>query len=242
MRRQPSAPALPRPAAGGSLLLAASRRRLLLRSRLRLAAELAVIGLGLPFGFGYAVYHLDVPFTPMMFALLAICLLCLANDQSFSFPREFARGIKPRELFSITVLFVAVGSLIAAWVLVDDPRQFLSLPTGRPDAWLSLMLLYPLLSALPQEIAYRTFFFHRYAPLFAGRPWLAVAANGVMFGFAHVIYGSLVSVGLSAGLGLVLAWRYWRTRSLWLVWLEHALWGNFVFTIGLGHYFMNVGH
>ncbi|HZD90724.1 MAG TPA: CPBP family intramembrane glutamic endopeptidase [Pseudolabrys sp.] len=228
---------LPRLAAGGSLLLATASRRLP-ASRLRLAAELAVIATGAPFAFGYAVYHLDVPFTLMVFALLAVCVVYLVTDRSFSFPREFARGIRRRELISIAILFLAAGSLVATWVMLDDPRQLFSLPTNRPDAWLSLVLLYPLLSALPQEIAYRTFFFHRYAPLFAGRPWLAVAANGALFGFAHVIYGSLVSIGLSAVLGLVLAWRYWRTRSLWLVWLEHALWGNFVFTIGLGHYFM----
>lgn len=238
MRAQSKTTALPRLAAGGSLLLAAAKRRLLLRGRLMLAAELAALAVGMPLAFGYAVYHLAVPFTLMMLPPFAACILYLSTDRSFSFPREFARGIRRRELISIAVVFVAVGSLLTAWVLLDDPRQFLALPSDKPTAWANLVVLYPLLSALPQEIAYRTFFFHRYAPLFARRPWLAVAANGAMFGFAHIIYGSAVSVGLAAVLGLVLAWRYWHTRSLWLVWLEHALWGNFIFTIGLGHYFL----
>ncbi|MEJ2377308.1 MAG: CPBP family intramembrane metalloprotease [Pseudolabrys sp.] len=228
---------LPRLAAGGSVLRAAAERSLVARSRLRLAAELAVVATAVPLAFGYAVTRLDVPFMLMMMAPLAACVLYLATDRSFSFPREFARGIRRRELVSLAALFVAAGALIAAWVLLAQPAYFLALPADRPAAWLGVLVLYPLLSALPQEIAYRTFFFHRYAPLFAGRPWLAVAANGALFGFAHVIYDSFVSIGLTALLGCVLAWHYWRTRSFWLVWLEHTLWGNFAFTIGLGHYF-----
>ncbi len=231
---------LPRLAAGGSVLLAAAERSLIAHSRLRLAAELAIVATAMPLAFGYAVYRLDVPFMAVMMAPLAACVLFLATDRSFSFPREFARGIRRRELVSLVVAFAAAGAVIAAWVLLAQPHRFLTLPSDHPSAWAGLLLLYPLLSALPQELAYRTFFFHRYAPLFAGRPWLAVAANGAMFGFAHVIYGSFVSIALAALLGCVLAWRYWRTRSFWMVWLEHTLWGSFAFTIGLGHYFSTI--
>jgi membrane protease YdiL (CAAX protease family) len=37
--------------------------------------------------------------------------------------------------------------------------------------------------------------------------------------------------------GLIFAWRYLRTNSFWAVALEHALYGNLIFTIGLGVYF-----
>jgi CAAX protease family protein len=235
--RQPDERMLPRLAAGGSVLLAAADRTPIARSRLRLAAELALLATAAPLAFGYAVFHLNLPFMLTMMAPFAACLVFLATDRSFSFPREFARGIRRQELVSLAALFLAAGSLLAAWALLDQPRHFLTLPSDHPAAWAGVLLFYPLLSALPQEIAYRTFFFHRYAPLFADRPWLAIAANGALFGFAHVIYGSFVSIGLTALLGCVLAWHYWRTRSFWLVWLEHTLWGSFAFTIGLGHYF-----
>jgi hypothetical protein len=37
--------------------------------------------------------------------------------------------------------------------------------------------------------------------------------------------------------GLLFALRYALTRSFWAVYLEHALWGALVFTVGLGRFF-----
>jgi membrane protease YdiL (CAAX protease family) len=90
---------------------------------------------------------------------------------------------------------------------------------------------------IPQELIYRTFFFHRYGPLFGEARWLAVAVNGLLFGFAHIIFGSYVSIVLTALLGFLIAWRYERTRSFWGAWLEHTIYGCLIFTIGLGRYF-----
>jgi CAAX protease family protein len=37
--------------------------------------------------------------------------------------------------------------------------------------------------------------------------------------------------------GLIFAYRFARTRSFFAVWLEHALYGDLIFTIGLGRFF-----
>ena len=37
--------------------------------------------------------------------------------------------------------------------------------------------------------------------------------------------------------GLIFAYRYTRTRSFLAVWLEHALYGDLIFTVGLGRFF-----
>ena len=42
---------------------------------------------------------------------------------------------------------------------------------------------------------------------------------------------------LSGLLGLLLAYRYTETRSVWAAWIEHTLYGWLVFTVGLGLYF-----
>jgi membrane protease YdiL (CAAX protease family) len=100
-----------------------------------------------------------------------------------------------------------------------------------------VVLVYPVLSALPQELVYRVFFFHRYGALFGERRWLAIAVNGALFGFGHIVIGNGIAITLSAALGLVLAYRYLYARSLWAIWLEHTLYGTLAFTIGIGRYF-----
>lgn len=99
------------------------------------------------------------------------------------------------------------------------------------------MLLYPLLSVPVQELAYRTFFFHRYGPLFGTGRASLILTNGILFGFAHIVFGNTVAIFGSMVIGALLAYRYEATRSLWAVWLEHTLWGWLVFTVGLGHFF-----
>ncbi len=99
-----------------------------------------------------------------------------------------------------------------------------------------VMCLYPLLSVVPQEIIFRPFFFRRFEPLFP-RPWLMLAASAITFGFAHVLFQNWVAVLMCMAGGLIFAITYQRTRSLAVVWFEHALYGCFIFTIGLGTYF-----
>jgi membrane protease YdiL (CAAX protease family) len=81
------------------------------------------------------------------------------------------------------------------------------------------------------------FFFHRYGPLFAHARQALIVLNAVYFAFGHIIFMSMPSVVLSFFGGLLFAWRYDRTRSYWAVVLEHSLYGNLIFTVGLGRHF-----
>ena len=56
----------------------------------------------------------------------------------------------------------AAGLLV--WWLV--PGQALALPRRATGLWLAILLLYPVLSALPQELIFRALFFRRYRRLF----------------------------------------------------------------------------
>jgi hypothetical protein len=59
----------------------------------------------------------------------------------------------------------------------------------------------------------------------------------VFFGWAHVGYGHAASIILSTIGGLFFADTFRRSGSLRLACLEHALYGDLMFTIGLGHLF-----
>jgi membrane protease YdiL (CAAX protease family) len=89
---------------------------------------------------------------------------------------------------------------------------------------------------LPQEIIFRLFFFERYRGIFKTRE-LMIIASGLAFGLAHIIFENWVAALLCAVGGILFAMTYTRHRSLALVSLEHALYGDFVFTVGLGYYF-----
>ena len=100
---------------------------------------------------------------------------------------------------------------------------------------MAIIILYPLLSVIPQGIVYRTFVFHRYEELF-GKGWAMVAVSGLVFSCAHIFYMNSVALLLTLVGGILFAHTYQKSESLWLSSAEHALYGNFIFTIGLGYY------
>jgi glucose uptake protein GlcU len=102
--------------------------------------------------------------------------------------------------------------------------------------WVAILLLYPLLSVYPQEVIFRAFFLHRYAKLFPTGALTRLAA-AVFFGWAHVIYGSYLAIGLSTLGGLQFVRTYRSSQSLRTVTIEHGLYGILIFTLGLGEFF-----
>jgi membrane protease YdiL (CAAX protease family) len=166
----------------------------------------------------------------------AICAFLLLRDPGFD-RRHLWRVNRPgHSLLSVLVVFVPLSLFLAVitWVLLPD--KVLAFPRARPMLWLLVMLLYPPLLAWPQELYFRSFFFHRYRALF-NSPVKMIVANALSFGLAHLFYSNWVAPVLSFGGGLLFAWRYHSSRSLPLVSLEHALWGDYLFTIGLGWFF-----
>jgi membrane protease YdiL (CAAX protease family) len=116
------------------------------------------------------------------------------------------------------------------------PEKLFVLVHERPLLWAMVMVLYPLLSVVPQEIIFRHFFFWRYASVFRS-PFAMILASGLLFGFVHIIFQNWVAPSLCVIGGWMFAHTYHKTRSLPLVTLEHALYGCMVFTVGLGRYF-----
>lgn len=117
-----------------------------------------------------------------------------------------------------------------------DPSKLFNLVAQKPMQIVMLFTIYPLLSALPQELIFCSFFFHRYKRFFKNIR-VRVYASALVFAYAHILYINPVAPILSFIAGLIFAYTYARTRSLALVTVEHALYGNAMFFIGLGYYF-----
>lgn len=165
----------------------------------------------------------------------AVCALALVLDPTFRRRQLIdvaaARPDLPRVLGRTAVIWSGLFVL----TLLASPETLFGFPRARPVVWLMVMCLYPL-SAYAQELTFRTFFFHRYGHLFA-TPRARVLASGLLFGWAHVVVNNVWAVPLAALAGLLFAHTYERSRSTVLVSLEHALYGNFVFSVGLGALF-----
>lgn len=202
-----------------------------------LAVELAVIFVGAPFLMQHAVYEWGVPVFAALPPVLLGMIIYLLLDRTFSVGRELKPALRWRDLGSVLVIFAAGAAVITWYVSEYMPQRFLALPRERPDTWIKILCLYPFTSVLAQEFVYRSFFFHRYGPLFGRHVWLLLIVNAAAFGLGHLMFRNGIAVWGTMTVGLLFGWRYYATRSFWTVWFEHVLWGWLVFTVGLGVYF-----
>lgn len=199
-------------------------------------AECAVLFFILPLAL-YELRHI------LAFNVVPI-LICLgvAGYVYLGQARQFDRKILSRMsgmspyFKSMGMVFIVLLPLFLIFTWLTIPEHFFRFPRSRPGIWTVVMLLYPLLAALPQEIIFRCVFFHRYRDLFPC-PWLMIAVNGLSFGLFHLFYANWFAPVLSGLGGCLFAWRYTRSQSLPVVAIEHGIWGNLLFTMGLGWYF-----
>jgi membrane protease YdiL (CAAX protease family) len=176
--------------------------------------------------------------SPILFILIVFIAMIVYLTRSPTFPnKNFLRLDKSKQhLKRIAIVFVCAGVVLLAYVLLAFPHQFLAFARSKPLIYAMVMVLYPFFSAYPQEVIYRGFLFTRYAPLFGSGPGMVIA-SGLAFGYAHIIFLNALAVGLSTIGGLLFAFTYMRSRSLLVTTFEHALYGCYIFTIGLGQFF-----
>ncbi|MDH3668511.1 MAG: CPBP family intramembrane metalloprotease [Paracoccaceae bacterium] len=196
-------------------------------------AEFAVLFAGVPVAM--TVFFGLYPLFPVLFAFTVLAMGLLAVTPGGQ-KGEFFRGpvLSQWRLILGFTLLSAILTFTLALILVPD--RILGLPRYRPEFWFRIMLLYPILSALPQEIIYRVLFFRRYGHLFPS-PQVALCVNALAFSMAHSFYQNPVAIGLTLLSGLVFAWAYQRHRSLMLCTVMHAIAGLIMFASGLGVYF-----
>lgn len=148
------------------------------------------------------------------------------------------KGFKIDEFKDIFKRFLILSIFLTIFTFFSSRNSFLFLPKQRIDIWILVMLFYPILSAFFQEIIFRTFFTLRYINLFKNQN-LFIFINALIFTLVHLLYGNLIAVVFSFFGGILFIKTYLKSNSTLLCSIEHSLYGNFIFTIGLGHYFYN---
>jgi len=136
----------------------------------------------------------------------------------------------------ILIRWVICSILMLVFIYFYDPERMFRIIRESPKFIPFLLIAYPIISALPQEFVFCSYFFKRYEPLF-GNGKKMVWASTIIFAYAHCLYINPVAPTLSLIAGYIFATTYLKSKSLALVTIEHGLYGNSMFLIGLGWYF-----
>ena len=131
--------------------------------------------------------------------------------------------------------FAVIASCIIISLLISSQNEVMANFEQRPFL-LRMVILYPILSALPQEIIYRKFFLFRYESLLPNRS-LLIICNILLFAFAHLYFlNSLVLIATLIG-GYIFNQTYNAKKSLLVVSIEHSLYGLILLSSGYTDYF-----
>jgi membrane protease YdiL (CAAX protease family) len=176
------------------------------------------------------------PVIPVLWLAMAPIAIWLVRRRGYTPMAVLGVGgatITERRL-SLTLLRVvpAMAALVALLHSLH-PDWLFSFVSSHPKFWIIVMFAYPVLSVIPQGVIYRAFFRERYAPLFPN-PTVRTLVAAACFSFCHVFFLNVWALLLTF-VGGLLFWRtYEKTGSLLLSNIEHAIYGDLVFTIGYG--------
>jgi len=197
-------------------------------------------------GLGASSFETGVPRWVFVFPVLAVSFVVLGAaliaDRSFETARLWNWGGFLRERRRIGAV-MAVGApllLFASWYFAFrtdllPESGFLRLPREMPIAMALIAILYPWLSAYPQEVTHRAFFFHRYRPIL-GEGALAFALNVAAFSWLHAPMWNWVALVMTIPAGALFAWTYLRSKSTLAAGIEHGVYGVWAFFCGLGYF------
>ncbi len=200
--------------------------------RQRLWAEFAALYIGVPLAIA-----LFLPPGYLFVALFAFMLAGMAllwHTGGFDW-HSLLRGWSEVRWLRTLTFGLMVG--VISWAVMKTANPDFQINTSPPRLrfLVILWMLYPILSALPQELIFRVLFYHRYGSLFADAR-VALLVNAAVFAFAHLMYWSGVVTVMTFAGGLAFAWVY-LLRGFPAAWLLHAIAGNVLFTVGMGAYF-----
>ncbi len=132
---------------------------------------------------------------------------------------------------AVKLLIITIITTLYVYFIAPDKLFFVMLK--KPILWFIILFIYTFFSVWPQEIIYRTFFYDRYSHLIHNK-WLFMFINAILFSLAHIFFMNFLVQVLTFLGGLLFAYTYQKTKSTIVVSIEHAIYGNWLFTVGMG--------
>lgn len=202
-------------------------------SAARLRAEFAAFYVGVPVA---AALLLPAGWLfPVLFALTAVGLVLLHLTPGFHWG-DLTRGWGRIGWGRVAAMGAVTAAASAALVLSLRPGSFAMPGRADPGLLLAILALYPVLSALPQEVIFRPLFFRRYGGVIPGGR-AGIVLNAAVFSLAHLMYWSWVVAALTFAGGLAFAHAYAVRRSFPEAVALHAVAGCTLFALGMGAWF-----
>lgn len=140
-----------------------------------------------------------------------------------------------KHFWTFTLLkFAGIAVITFVYVWLFDKYNLFAVVIQKPKMWIIIVFVYSLLSVYPQELIYRTFFFKRYKALFSSDN-LFIFFNAIVFSLGHIFFKNALVIVLTFLGGLLFALTFNKTKSTLLVSVEHAIYGSWLFTVGMGN-------
>jgi len=195
-----------------------------------LAVELFVLFIALPLSL-LLPYDFRIKATSILIAFIYLIVVLFRKTPV---RLRLKKGIDWVSFWKATgIKFIGIAIITSIYVYIMDASALFCVPLNKPDLWVTILFIYTFLSVWPQEVIYRTFFFERYQSIFTNKK-VFIFVNAIVFSMAHLfLRNTLVTVLTFIG-GLLFAYTYTKTKSTTLVSIEHALYGNWLFTVGMG--------
>lgn len=190
---------------------------------------LLFIVLPIAFTFNYAFQvKLVIGFVGFLYVLY---ILLKVNKNTFKIDEH----INWASFWKQTIIkFILIVIITTTYVWITDKQALFNVVLNKPTLWIIILFVYSLLSVYPQELIYRTFFFQRYEMLFKNKK-LFIFVNAVVFSLGHIFFRNNLVIVLTFLGGLLFAVTFYKTKSTLLVSIEHAIYGCWLFTVGMGN-------
>ena len=145
------------------------------------------------------------------------------------------KNIEWKQFWTQTLLkFIVLAVITIIFVWFTNKENLFVVLINKPKLWLMILFFYTFFSVYPQELIYRTFFFQRYQSLFKNE-FLFIIINAIVFSLAHIFFKNTLVLFLTFIGGIIFAYTYKKTKSTVLVSIEHAIYGCWLFTVGMGN-------
>jgi membrane protease YdiL (CAAX protease family) len=131
------------------------------------------------------------------------------------------------------IKLIVIAFITGAFVYLTDRESLFNVILNKPKLWIFILFVYSMFSVYPQELIFRTFFFKRYRTLFINTNFL-IFINAIVFSLAHLFFKNTLVIVLTFLGGILFAITYHKTNSTLLVSIEHAIYGCWLFTVGMG--------
>ena len=147
---------------------------------------------------------------------------------------KLASNLNWKKFWKQTLIkLVGIALLTTIYMWFADHENLFTVIKNKPLLWIMILFVYSIFSVYPQELIYRTFFFERYAQVFKSE-YLLIFINAIVFSLAHIFFKNALVMVLTFLGGILFALTYKRTKSTVLVSIEHAIYGCWLFTVGMG--------